>query len=183
MPTAPPKKRRINGWTLPLSPSIIILWILIALILVNYYGFKLVNLKIQNRLVLNLVSHHYFILSYICSSSYFVQIDISIYCFNAHTAGAGSIIERASVLQIYHSTIHIPLLVLKEIFLFRVKIVGVIHSTVIICIFAAMTIDSAEPVIRSRKRIQELSSFDSSQHLHVIENFYCNICDINVYAH
>ncbi len=62
------------------------------------------------------------------------------------------------------------------------KVVCTLHGLCLVCILIAMTVDPAEGVLRSRNSIRCQLSFDSTKHQHVIENFYCNICDIQVWV-
>uniref|UniRef100_A0A5K3G1W7 Protein S-acyltransferase n=1 Tax=Mesocestoides corti TaxID=53468 RepID=A0A5K3G1W7_MESCO len=46
-----------------------------------------------------------------------------------------------------------------------------------------MTLDPAERILRLQKSCGILPEFDPNTHQHVIENFYCSICEIQVTDH
>lgn len=73
---------------------------------------------------------------------------------------------------------------LWRIFIFLVP--GIMLGSVVISMGVATTIDPSDPGYREKMRAKSLGGrilrpkFDSSKHKHVIENNYCNLCQVNV---
>ena len=64
-------------------------------------------------------------------------------------------------------------------FTFPFQIPGLLLITHVIATVVTMTIDPAEPEVR-KKGSSPPRLFDRTAHNRVIENFYCNICGVNV---
>ena len=68
------------------------------------------------------------------------------------------------------------LLLLDFFFLFQIP--GLLLITHVVATVVTMTIDPAEPEVR--KKHSSPHPFDRTTHKHVIENLYCNICQVDV---
>ena len=65
---------------------------------------------------------------------------------------------------------------------FFFQIVGSLSTIVILLILWAATIDPGDnhSIKRRKDSNKPLPAFSRSQHIHVIENYYCNICEVKV---
>ena len=61
---------------------------------------------------------------------------------------------------------------------FPFQIPGLLLITHVVATVVTMTIDPAEPEVRRKHASPRL--FDRTAHEHVIENLYCNICQVEV---
>ncbi|KAH9283832.1 putative palmitoyltransferase ZDHHC1 [Echinococcus granulosus] len=55
-----------------------------------------------------------------------------------------------------------------------------VHLVTFAFIVTTATIDPSELILRLQKSSGILPQFHQAQHLHVIENLFCNICEIKV---
>ncbi|EUB64262.1 putative palmitoyltransferase ZDHHC1 [Echinococcus granulosus] len=60
------------------------------------------------------------------------------------------------------------------------KFIISVHLVTFAFIVTTATIDPSELILRLQKSSGILPQFHQAQHLHVIENLFCNICEIKV---
>ena len=58
-----------------------------------------------------------------------------------------------------------------------VKVPGLVLLVHVVCTVVTTSLDPAEKSVREKGSRE---AFDRSVHKHVIENYYCNICRVNV---
>ncbi|XP_041374931.1 palmitoyltransferase ZDHHC1-like [Gigantopelta aegis] len=57
---------------------------------------------------------------------------------------------------------------------------GLASTVYMVCVIVVTTINPADEAILKKSVQQTLADFDSSKHKHVIENHYCNLCEVHV---